>query len=80
MAKIIALPGDVIAQINSSTAITSLTDVVLGLLKNSLDAQATKVDITVDFGRGSCSVEDDGDGIAPANFGQDSGLGKLYRM
>ncbi|KAF2117791.1 DNA mismatch repair protein [Lophiotrema nucula] len=72
------LPDEVVAQLKSSTAITSLTGVVLELLKNSLDAEATKIEATVDFGRGGCSVEDNGLGIAPLEFREDGGLGKLY--
>ena len=71
---------DVVAQLRSSTAIVSLTGVVLELLKNSLDAKATRVDAAVDFARGGCVVEDDGLGIAPLEFAQDGGLGKLYCM
>jgi len=73
------LPREVIAQIKSSTTITSLDGVVCELLKNSLDASSTKVDITIDYSRGSCVVEDDGIGILPAEFGEDGALGKLYR-
>lgn len=80
MAEIKALPDDVASKIKSSIVISSLSVVVVGLLKNSLDAQADKVDISVDFGRGSCTVEDDGCGIAPADFHHDGGLGKIYRM
>ena len=73
------LPEDVIAQIKSSTVITSLNNVVDGLLRNSLDAEATQVNISVNYGRGSCSVEDNGQGITPAEFIQSGGLGKSYR-
>lgn len=73
------LPEDVIAQIKSSTAITSLNVVVVELMKNSLDAGATNVDISVDYSRGGCVVEDDGLGILPSEFGETGGLGKLYR-
>ncbi|KAK1754426.1 hypothetical protein QBC47DRAFT_383898 [Echria macrotheca] len=73
-----ALPGDVVAQIKSSTVITSLNGVVYGLLQNALDAGASKVTISVDYSRGNCSVEDDGQGIPPADFRDDGGLGKLY--
>ncbi|ORY09378.1 hypothetical protein BCR34DRAFT_568551 [Clohesyomyces aquaticus] len=76
--SIVPLPPDVVAQIKSSTAVTSLTGVVLGLVKNALDANARKVEVTVDFGRGGCSVEDDGVGIAPVEFREDGGLGKPY--
>jgi DNA mismatch repair protein MLH3 len=73
------LPPDVIAQIKSSTAITSLNGVVCELLKNSLDASSSKVQISVDYSRGSCVVEDDGVGILPSEFGEAGSLGKLYR-
>lgn len=74
-----ALPPDVVAQIKSSATITSLNWVVFELLKNSLDASSTKIEVTVDYGRGACIVEDNGLGIPPAEFRDDGGLGKLYR-
>ena len=73
--KILRLPAEVIAQIKSSTAITSLSDVVLGLVENALDSGAGKLDISVDFGRGACTVEDDGHGISPQEFKENGGLG-----
>ena len=73
------LPPDVIAQIKSSTTITSLNGVVTELVKNSLDARASKIDISIDYGRGSCVVEDNGLGIPPSEFKVEGGLGKLYR-
>lgn len=76
---IVALPIDVVAQIKSSATITSLTSAILGLVQNSLDAQATKITIDVDFTRGGCVVEDDGLGILPTEFGESGGLGMLYR-
>lgn len=76
--SILPLPDDVVAQIKSSTAIVSLIGVVVELLKNSLDAKATRIDVTVDFARGGCTVEDDGTGIPPAEFDENGGLGKLY--
>lgn len=76
---ILPLPAEVVAQIKSSATITSLTSALLGLVQNSLDAHATKINIDVDFRRGGCVVEDDGLGILPAEFGEDSGFGKLYR-
>lgn len=72
------LPEQVVAQIKSSTAIVSLGGVVLELLKNSLDAKATRIVVNVDFARGGCVVEDDGLGIQPAEFSEDGGLGKRY--
>lgn len=75
---ILPLPAEVVAQIRSSATITCLSSVVLGLLRNSIDAGAHKVDIIVDFRRGSCTVEDDGLGIPPREFREEGGLGKLY--
>ncbi|KAI1457935.1 hypothetical protein F4805DRAFT_427011 [Annulohypoxylon moriforme] len=72
------LPEHVIAQIKSSTTITSLNNVVYGLVKNSLDAEATKITISIDYTRGNCSVEDNGLGILPSEFRSTGGLGKLH--
>lgn len=72
------LPEDVISQIKSSITIASLNSVVCGLVKNSLDAEATKITISVDYARGNCSVEDSGLGIPPNEFASDGGLGKLH--
>ena len=76
--SILPLPPEVAAQIKSSTTITSLSSAVLGLLANSLDADARRVNISVDLRRGSASVEDDGNGIPPKEFGEYGGLGKSY--
>lgn len=74
------LPGDVVAQIKSSVVITSLNNVICGLIKNSLDAAATKINVSIDYSRGNCSVEDDGDGIQPTEFEPQGGLGQLHCM
>jgi DNA mismatch repair protein MLH3 len=73
------LPQEVIVQIKSSTTITNLNGVLSELMKNSLDAGASKLNINVDYGRGGCTVEDDGLGILPSEFAVNGGLGKLYR-
>ncbi|KAK4221296.1 hypothetical protein QBC38DRAFT_513637 [Podospora fimiseda] len=72
------LPDSVVAQIKSSSVITSLNNAIFGLVQNSLDANATKINISVDYRRGNCSVEDNGIGIPPAKFRQDGGLGQLH--
>lgn len=77
--SILPLPPQVAAQIVSSTSIPSLASVVLGLIANSLDAEACKIDVSVDFSRGVASVEDDGVGIPPKEFTDSGGLGKTYR-
>jgi DNA mismatch repair protein MLH3 len=76
---ILPLPSDVIAQIKSSTTITSLAGVITSLLQNSLDAGSTKISLDVDFSRGNATVEDNGCGISPSEFREDGGgLGRLY--
>ncbi|KAL8899478.1 MAG: hypothetical protein Q9207_006183 [Kuettlingeria erythrocarpa] len=72
------LPNDVVAQIKSSTIITSLEYVVIELVKNALDAGSRRIDIGVDFGRGACTVEDDGFGICSGDFLEDGGLGMAF--
>ena len=74
------LPPDVIAKIKSSTSISHLNGVIVELVKNSLDANARTIFVTVDFKRGGCLVEDDGNGIPPAEFKATGGLGKSHRM
>jgi DNA mismatch repair protein MLH3 len=73
------LPTDVAAQIKSSTTITSLNSAVVGLLENALDAGATHIEISVNYERAACTVEDDGHGISPENFQPDGALGRPYR-
>lgn len=72
------LPGDVVAQIKSSVVITSLNNVICGFIRNSLDAEATKINVAVDYSRGNCSAEDNGIGIPPSEFQEDGGLGQLH--
>ncbi|KAL8288483.1 hypothetical protein RB597_000546 [Gaeumannomyces tritici] len=72
------LPPEVVAQVKSSSVITSLNGVVLGLLRNSLDAKATKVNASVDFRLGNCALEDNGTGISSAEFMDDGGLAKPH--
>lgn len=78
-ARIQPLPADVVAKIKSSTSIINLNGVILELVKNALDANAHTVFVTVDFPRGSCIVEDDGEGISPVEFEAGGGLGKAHR-
>ncbi|GAB0139083.1 hypothetical protein EsDP_00007298 [Epichloe bromicola] len=72
------LPKDAIDKIKSSSSITSLNDVVCGLLMNSLDANSSKINIKLDFSLGNCIIEDDGFGIQPHEFEEGGGLGKLH--
>jgi len=79
MPSIQRLPHDVMSQVKSSIAIVCLGDAALGLLKNSLDADATKISISVEFARGSCLVDDNGCGILPDDYHETGGLGKFNR-
>ncbi|KAG6004998.1 hypothetical protein E4U21_000570 [Claviceps maximensis] len=72
------LPKDAIDRIKSSSAVTSLNEVVCGLLKNSLDAKSCKVTVGLDFSLGNCVIEDDGLGIEPREFEEHGGLGRLH--
>ena len=76
--RILPLSTEAISQIHSSKHITTLKEAVISLLENSLDAGARKVKIDVDWRRGDCTVEDDGDGIPPVEFKDDGALGKMY--
>jgi DNA mismatch repair protein MLH3 len=73
------LPRHVAEQIRTSVIVTSLNDVVSGLLKNSLDAGASAVNVHLDYPKSGCTVEDDGLGIPPAEFYPEGGLGKAHR-
>ncbi|KAK4986468.1 DNA mismatch repair protein [Elasticomyces elasticus] len=72
------LPAEVVAQLGSSATITNLNQVVIGLLQNALDAQSSKVEITLDYRRGGCVVEENGLGIPPHEFSENGGLGRMY--
>ena len=76
--RIQPLPPSVAAQIKSSVGISSVDAAVIGLVKNALDADATKVSVSVDYARGCCTVEDNGYGIAPYEFSPIGGLARPY--
>lgn len=76
---ILPLPVTDQQQLTSSVAMTSLNDVIIGLTKNSFDAQARTIKIQLDFSRGSCCVRDDGAGIHSTEFEDGGGLGLMHR-
>nr|POE85446.1 dna mismatch repair protein mlh3 [Quercus suber] len=78
MSRILPMSPEAISHIQSSKEITSLSQVVIALLENSLDATATRIDINVDFNRASCTVDDNGHGIMPVEFTETGGLGRAY--
>lgn len=77
-AAIKLLPIEAQVQLKSSVVLNSLNDAIIGLIKNSLDAQAQSIRVEVDFARGSCCVEDDGVGIPASEFGTSGGLGLMH--
>ncbi|KAE8371555.1 hypothetical protein BDV26DRAFT_275837 [Aspergillus bertholletiae] len=76
--RIEPLPPEVVTKLKSSTSITHLNGVIVELVKNALDASAHSVSVTVDYQRGGCKVDDDGDGILPLEFQPSGGLGKAH--
>lgn len=74
-----SLPVQVQLQLKSSVALNSLNDAVIGLIENSLDGQAQKIQVEVDYHRGNCWVEDDGVGIPAEEFGELGRLGLMHR-
>jgi hypothetical protein len=78
-ARIRHLSPDVAKQIRSSVSLTHLNEVVVELVKNSLDAGAQLISVTVDYLRGGCVVQDDGYGIPADAFEDGAGLGLPHR-
>lgn len=76
--RILPLSTKAHSQITSSKQITGLQGVVCDLVQNSLDAEATKVEVTVDYRRGGCTVDDNGLGVPPEEFSENGGLGKWH--
>ncbi|CUS07104.1 unnamed protein product [Tuber aestivum] len=62
------LPESVSARMRSTLTIANISDVISELLQNAIDAGARNLAITVNLGRNSCVLEDDGHGIAPEDM------------
>ncbi|RMZ89090.1 hypothetical protein DV736_g3688, partial [Chaetothyriales sp. CBS 134916] len=75
--SILPLLQTVQAQLRSSIQISTLIDVVEELVRNSLDAAATTIEVEVDFSKGYCSVGDDGVGIPANEFREEGYLAQL---
>ena len=76
------LPEPVRTRLRSTQLLTSLPQVVSELVRNSLDASASHIDVGVDCQEWECWVKDDGHGIARNGLdalskGHDAGR---YRM
>uniref|UniRef100_A0A8D0HFQ9 PMS1 homolog 1, mismatch repair system component n=1 Tax=Sphenodon punctatus TaxID=8508 RepID=A0A8D0HFQ9_SPHPU len=62
------LPAETIRLLSSSQVITSVTSVVKELIENSLDANATSIDVKLEnYGFDKIEVRDNGDGIKVAD-------------
>jgi DNA mismatch repair protein MLH3 len=79
VSSIVPLPVEAQLQLRSCVLLNSLNDAIIGLIKNSLDAEAQTIRVEVDFLRGNCCVEDDGAGIPAAEFEVQGGLGLMHR-
>lgn len=66
------------ARIQSAVQILSLTDVVVELVKNALDAQASSIRAVLNYATGYCSVLDNGHGIPAKEFSKDGRLARVY--
>ncbi|KIX00119.1 uncharacterized protein Z518_10256 [Rhinocladiella mackenziei CBS 650.93] len=75
---IILLPADVRSKVSSSYEIASPQHVIEGLFQNALDAEATSINIEVDFTKGSILVCDDGIGIREGEFAENGHLAQLH--
>ena len=69
MATIKVLEGRTVHQIQSGQVIVDLCSVVKELVENSLDAEATSIDVRFkNYGLESMEVQDNGNGIASENY------------
>jgi DNA mismatch repair protein MLH3 len=73
------LPPDVAKEIQASVSITNLNDVVVELVKNSLDSGARLISVSLDYVLGGCVVQDDGHGISSEAFQEGCGFGLPHR-
>jgi len=62
----------------SACEIVSSEDVVEGLVRNALDAEAHTIAVELDLAKGCISVQDDGIGIDGLEFSEDGHLAKHY--
>lgn len=58
------LPEETRSKLRSTQILTSLPQVVSELLQNSLDADATEINVGIDLNDWMCWVKDDGHGIS----------------
>ncbi|KAF3194155.1 DNA mismatch repair protein [Orbilia oligospora] len=63
--RIQRLSASAIAQIRSTVSLTNLAGAVQELLMNSIDANATTINIFINIIKNSIVIEDDGEGIIP---------------
>lgn len=66
--RIQRLSANAIARIRSTVSLTSLAGAVQELLMNSIDANATTINIFINIIKNSIIIEDDGDGIFPGDM------------
>lgn len=62
----------------SSVRISSLNEVVIELIKNALDARAKRIELSLNYVTGFCSVSDNGWGIPANEFFENGKLAQEY--
>ncbi|KAI1614654.1 hypothetical protein EDD36DRAFT_436618 [Exophiala viscosa] len=75
---ILPLSEGVRSTLSSACEIVSSEDVVEGLVRNALDAEAHTIAIELDLAKGYISVEDDGTGIDGLEFSENGHLAETY--
>ena len=81
--RIDALKTQLVARLCSGISISSFTQAVIEVVANSVDAGASTVHVVLNARQHSFSVEDDGCGISPGNFGRIGvrhGVSKVHNL
>lgn len=62
--RIVALPASTTSLLRSTLVIPSLPSALIELVQNALDAEATRIDVSVDLDRWTIKCDDNGTGIS----------------
>lgn len=68
MASLNRLPATTQSKLRSTQILVSLPQIISELVQNSLDAEATQIDVGVDCDAWSCWVRDDGVGMSKSDL------------
>jgi signal transduction histidine kinase len=62
------LPLQTIERIRSEYTITNFSQIIEELVQNSIDANATKIELEINLSKSSLTIQDNGDGISKQNL------------